>query len=44
MLSAGLYIPDIFLWTGVANVAVTLAIFMAEPSYLQRFAAWVRGG
>jgi hypothetical protein len=43
MLSAGLSIPDIFLWTGVANVAVTLAIFMAEPSYLERFAAWVRG-
>jgi hypothetical protein len=43
MLSAGLSIPDIFLWTGVANAAVTLAIFMAEPSYLHRFAAWLRG-
>jgi MFS family permease len=43
MLSAGLSIPDIFLWTGVANAAVTLAIFMAEPNYLQRFAAWLRG-
>jgi hypothetical protein len=36
-------IPDVFLWTGVANAAVTLAIFMAEPSYLHRFAAWLRG-
>jgi hypothetical protein len=43
MLSAGLSIPDIFLWTGVANAAVTLAIFVAEPSYLHRLAAWLRG-
>jgi MFS family permease len=43
MLSVGMTIPDIFLWTGVANAAVTLAIFMAEPSYLHRFAAWLRG-
>jgi hypothetical protein len=43
MLSANMTIPDIFLWTGVANAAVTLAVFVAEPSYLQRFAAWLRG-
>jgi MFS family permease len=43
MLSAGMSIPDVFLWTGVANAAVTLAIFIAEPSYLHRFAAWLRG-
>jgi MFS family permease len=43
MLSAGMSIPDIFLWTGVANAAVTLAIFVAEPSYLHRFSAWLRG-
>ncbi len=43
LLSAGLSIPDIFLWTGVANAAVTLAIFLAEPSYLHRLAAWLRG-
>ena len=43
MLSANMSIPDIFLWTGVANAFVTLAIFMAEPTYLQRFAAWLRG-
>ena len=43
MLGAGLSIPEIFFWTGVANAAVTLAIFMAEPSYMHRFAAWLRG-
>jgi hypothetical protein len=43
MLSAGMTIPDIFLWTGVANAAVTLAIFIAEPSYLHRLSAWLRG-
>ena len=43
MLSAGMSIPDIFLWTGLANAVATLAIFMAEPSYLQRFVAWLRG-
>jgi MFS family permease len=43
MLSANMSIPDIFFWTGVANALVTLAIFLAEPSYLRRFAAWLRG-
>jgi hypothetical protein len=43
MLSASMSIPDIFLWTGVANGVVTLAIFLAEPSYLHRFTAWLRG-
>jgi hypothetical protein len=43
LLSAGMSIPDIFLWTGLANAVATLAIFMAEPSYLQRFVAWLRG-
>jgi MFS family permease len=43
MLSAHMTVPDIFLWTGLANAAVTLAIFIAEPSYLRRFAAWLRG-
>jgi hypothetical protein len=43
MLSAQMTVPDIFLWTGLANAAVTLAIFIAEPSYLRRFAAWLRG-
>jgi MFS family permease len=43
MLGAGMSIPEVILWTGVANAAVTLAIFVAEPSYLQRFAVWLRG-
>ncbi len=43
MLSAGMAITDIFLWTGVANAFVTLGVFLSEPSYLQRFAAWLRG-
>ena len=43
MLGAGATVPDIFFWTGVANAVVTLAIFLAEPSYLHRFAAWLRG-
>jgi hypothetical protein len=42
MLGAGMTIPDVFLWTGVANALVTLAIFVAEPLYPQRFAAWLR--
>jgi len=41
LLSAGLSIPDIFLWTGIANAAVTLALFIAEPSYLHRLVAWL---
>jgi hypothetical protein len=43
MLGVGLSVPEIFFWTGVANAAVTLAIFMSEPSYLHRFATWLRG-
>jgi MFS family permease len=43
MMGAGATVPDIFFWTGVANAVVTLAIFLAEPSYLHRFAAWLRG-
>jgi MFS family permease len=43
MLGAGLTIPEVIFCTGVANAAVTLAIFVAEPSYLRRFATWLRG-
>ena len=43
MLGAGLTIPEVIFWTGVANAAVTLAVFVAEPSYLHRFSAWLRG-
>jgi hypothetical protein len=42
MLGAGCTIPEVIFWTGVANAVVTLAIFVAEPLYLQRFAAWLR--
>jgi len=43
MLSAGITIPEVLLWTGLANAAVTLVIFIAEPRYLQRCLAWLRG-
>jgi hypothetical protein len=42
MLGAGMTIPDVIFWTGVANAVVTLAIFVAEPLYLKRFAGWLR--
>ena len=42
MLGAGCTIPEVIFWTGVANAVVTLAIFVAEPLYLQGFAAWLR--
>jgi hypothetical protein len=42
MLGAGCTIPEVIFWTGVANALVTLAIFVAEPLYLKRFAAWLR--
>ena len=43
MLGAGLTIPDVIFWTAVANAVVTLAVFVAEPAYLRRFAAWAQG-
>lgn len=43
MLGAGLTIPEVIFWTGVANAGVTMAVFVAEPSYLHRFSAWLRG-
>jgi len=42
LLGAGMTIPEVIFWTVVANAVVTLAIFMAEPLYLQRFAGWLR--
>jgi MFS family permease len=42
MLGAGCTIPEVIFWTGVATAVVTLSIFVAEPLYLQRFAAWLR--
>jgi hypothetical protein len=43
MLGAGMTIPEVICWTGVANAVVTLSLFVAEPSYLRQFAAWLRG-
>ena len=41
LLKAGFTIPQIFLFTGVANAIVALYIFMLMPEYLLRFVAWV---
>lgn len=41
LLNAGATIPQIFLYTGLANAAVALYIFMLVPEYLLRFVAWV---
>jgi MFS family permease len=43
LLNAGFTIPEVICWTGIANAVVTLGIFVAEPAYLQRFSAWLRG-
>ena len=41
LLKAGFTIPQIFLFTGVANAFVAFYIFMLMPEYLLRFVAWV---
>ena len=41
LLKAGFTIPQIFLFTGVANAIVAFYIFMLMPEYLLRFVAWV---
>jgi 1-acyl-sn-glycerol-3-phosphate acyltransferase len=41
LLKAGSTIPQIFLFTGVANAVVAFYIFMLVPEYLLRFVAWV---
>ena len=43
MGQAGLSIPELFLAVGLANLAVSLYVFIRVPEYLQRFAAIVRG-
>ncbi len=43
MLSAGMSISEVLLWTGVANAVVTTALFVAEPIYLRRLGVWLRG-
>ncbi|OYT92063.1 MAG: glycerol acyltransferase [Burkholderiales bacterium PBB3] len=41
LLKAGFTIPQIFLFTGVANAIVAFYIFLVVPEYLLRFVAWV---
>ncbi|MBU1442222.1 MAG: MFS transporter [Gammaproteobacteria bacterium] len=40
LLKSGFTIPQIFLFTGVANALVAFYIFMLVPEYLLRFLAW----
>ena len=41
MLAAGCSVPQIFLFTGLANAVVAFYIFLAVPEYLLRFVAWM---
>ena len=41
LLSSGFTIPQIFLFTGLANAVVAFYIFMLVPEYLLRFVAWM---
>lgn len=41
LLASGATIPQIFLFTGIANALVALYIFLLVPEYLLRFTAWV---
>ncbi|RZL83066.1 MAG: MFS transporter, partial [Variovorax sp.] len=41
LLKAGFSIPQIFLFTGIANAVVAFYIFMLVPEYLLRFVSWV---
>lgn len=41
LLSAGFTVPQIFLFTGIANAVVAFYIFLLVPEYLLRFVAWV---
>jgi len=41
LLKSGFSIPQIFLFTGIANAVVAFYIFMLVPEYLLRFVAWV---
>jgi 1-acyl-sn-glycerol-3-phosphate acyltransferase len=40
LLKSGFTIPQIFLFTGLANAVVALYIFMLVPEYFLRFVAW----
>ncbi|QGW84623.1 MFS transporter [Variovorax paradoxus] len=41
LLGTGFTIPQIFLFTGIANAVVAFYIFMLVPEYLLRFIAWM---
>ncbi|WP_027996656.1 MFS transporter [Simplicispira psychrophila] len=41
LLSAGFTVPQVFLFTGLANAVVAGYIFLLVPEYLLRFVAWV---
>ena len=41
LLGNGFTIPQIFLFTGIANAVVALYIFLVVPEYLLRFVAWM---
>ena len=41
LLSNGFTIPQIFLFTGIANAVVAIYIFLLVPEYLLRFVAWI---
>ncbi|MEJ6021563.1 MFS transporter [Ramlibacter sp. PS4R-6] len=41
LLKAGFTIPQIFLFTGIANAVVAAYIFLLVPEYLLRFIAWI---
>ena len=41
MLKSGFTIPQIFLFTGLANAVVAAYIFLLMPEYLLRFVSWV---
>ncbi|KTT25217.1 MFS transporter [Pseudacidovorax intermedius] len=41
LIGAGFSIPQVFLFTGIANALVAGYIFLLVPEYLLRFVAWV---
>ncbi|MFZ2858623.1 MFS transporter [Acidovorax sp.] len=41
LLGAGFTVPQVFLFTGLANAVVAFYIFLLVPEYLLRFVAWV---
>jgi MFS family permease len=41
LLTSGFTIPQIFLFTGIANAVVTCCVFVLVPEYFSRFVAWL---